>query len=137
MQTSMKRLCLSNEQIERLQAIIESKQDCKCQADISFSTVWITSDDGLNELRVSFLGDFELIVSRVGFNHKRRGTMTAVLEELKKICAESGVPKIVIQSVLTPEMQAFCHAHHIEPDRNTTMQAGEVLVGDYFLMLDT
>ena len=133
MQTSMQRLCLSNEQIERLQAIIESKQNCKCQADVSFGTVWITSDDELNELRVSF----ELIVSRVGFNHKHRGTMTAVLEELKKICAEVGVPKIVIQSVLTPEMQAFCHAQHIEPDKNTTMQAGEVLVGDYFLMLDS
>lgn len=137
MQTSMQRLCLSNEQIERLQAIIESKQNCKCQADVSFSTVWITSDDGVSELRVSFLGDLELIVSRVGFNHKRRGTMTAVLEELKKICAEAGVSKIVIQSVLTPEMQAFCHAQHIEPDKNTTMQAGEVLVGDYFLMIDS
>lgn len=137
MQTSMQRLCLSNEQIERLQAIIESKQNCKCQADVSFSTVWITSDDGASELRVSFLGDLELIVSRVGFNHKRRGTMTAVLEELKKICAEAGVPKIVIQSVLTPEMQAFCHAQHIEPDKNTTMQVGDVLVGDYYLMLDT
>lgn len=137
MQTSMQRLCLSNEQIERLQAIIESKQNCKCQADVSFSTVWITSDDGASELRVSFLGDLELIVSRVGFNHKRRGTMTAVLEELKKICAEAGVSKIVIQSVLTPEMQAFCHAQHIEPDKNTTMQAGEVLVGDYFLMIDS
>lgn len=137
MQTSMKRLCLSNEQIEQLQTIIESKQDCKCQADVSFGTVWITSDDGLNELRVSFLGGFELIVSRVGFNHKRRGTMTAVLDELKKICAEAGVPKIVIQSVLTPEMQAFCRAHYIKPDKNTTMQAGEVLVGDYFLMLDS
>lgn len=133
----MQRLCLSNEQIERLQAIIESKQNCKCQADVSFSTVWITSDDGASELRVSFLGDLELIVSRVGFNHKRRGTMTAVLEELKKICAEAGVSKIVIQSVLTPEMQAFCHAQHIEPDKNTTMQAGEVLVGDYFLMIDS
>lgn len=137
MQTSMQRRCLSNEQIERLQAIIESKQNCKCQADVSFSTVWITSDDGASELRVSFLGDLELIVSRVGFNHKRRGTMTAVLEELKKICAEAGVSKIVIQSVLTPEMQAFCHAQHIEPDKNTTMQAGEVLVGDYFLMIDS
>lgn len=137
MQTSMQRLYLSNEQIERLQAIIESKQDCKCQADVSFGTVWITSDDGLNELRVSFLGDFELIVSRVGFNHKRRGTMTAVLEELKKTCTEVGVSKIVIQSVLTPEMQAFCRTHHIEPDKSTTMQAGEVLVCDYFLMLDT
>lgn len=137
MQTSMQRLCLSNEQIERLQAIIESKQNCKCQADVSFGTVWITSDDELNELRVSFLGDLELIVSRVGFNHKRRGTMTSVLEELKKICAEAGVSKIVIQSVLTPEMQAFCHAQHIEPDKNTTMQAGEVLVGDYFLMIDS
>lgn len=69
MQTSMQRLCLSNEQIERLQAIIESKQNCKCQADVSFGTVWITSDDELNELRVSFLGDFELVVSRVGFTH--------------------------------------------------------------------
>ena len=137
MQTSMQRLCLSNEQIERLQAIIESKQNCKCQADVSFGTVWITSDDELNELRVSFLGDFELVVSRVGFTHKRRGTMTSVLEELKKICTEVGVPRIVIQSVLTPEMQAFCQAHHIEPDKNTTRQVGDVLVGDYYLMLDT
>lgn len=81
--------------------------------------------------------EFELVVSRVGFTHKRRGTMTSVLEELKKICTEVGVPRIVIQSVLTPEMQAFCQAHHIEPDKNTTMQVDDVLVGDYYLMLDT
>ena len=133
MQTSMQRLCLSNEQIERLQAIIESKQNCKCQADVSFGTVWITSDDELNELRVSFLGDFELVVSRVGFTHKRRGTMTSVLEELKTETRTS----IIYEAVLTPEMQAFCQAHHIEPDKNTTMQVGDVLVGDYYLMLDT
>lgn len=110
MQTSMQRLCLSNEQIERLQAIIESKQNCKCQADVSFGTVWITSDDELNELRVSFLGDFELIVSRVGFNHKHRGTMTAVLEELKKISFTASYSSVVPSKVilLPPATIAFC-----------------------------
>ena len=90
---------LTKEQIQQLVDTIESKQDCHCSVSNSMRTIWITSSDGENELRVAFLGNFALVLSRVEFAHKRCGTMTAILFALKKICEENGVHRIIIQSV--------------------------------------
>ena len=89
---------LTKEQIQQLVDTIESKQDCHCSVSNSMRTIWITSSDGENELRVAFLGNFALVLSRVEFAHKRCGTMTAILFALKKICEENGVHRIIIQS---------------------------------------
>ena len=70
---------LTKEQIQQLVDTIESKQDCHCSVSNSMRTIWITSSDGENELRVAFLGNFALVLSRVEFAHKRCGTITAIL----------------------------------------------------------
>lgn len=75
---------LTKEQIQQLVDTIESKQDCHCSVSNSMRTIWITSSDGENELRVAFLGNFALVLSRVEFAHKRCGTMTAILFCLKE-----------------------------------------------------
>lgn len=59
---------LTKEQTQRLVNIIEDKQGCICNVSNSMRTVWITSDDGENELRVSFLCNFALVISRVRFS---------------------------------------------------------------------
>ena len=56
---------LTKEQIQQLVDTIESKQDCHCSVSNSMRTIWITSSDGENELRVAFLGNFALVLSRV------------------------------------------------------------------------
>ena len=116
---------LTEEQTQQLVNIIDEKQDCICEVSNSMHTVWITSDDGENELRVAFLGRFALVISRVCFENKRRGTMTALLSVLKEICE--------MQSVLTDEMEAFCRKSGFTPDKNSTMEVDGVLIGDYFL----
>lgn len=123
---------LTKEQIQQLVDIIENKQNCHCSVSTSMRTVWTTSNDGKNELRVAFLGHFALVLSRVEFAHKRCGTMTAILSALKKICEEYGVHRIIIQSVLTHEMESFCRKSGCKPDPNTTMKVDGVLTGNYF-----
>lgn len=124
---------LTEEQTQQLVNIIEKKQDCACEVANSMHTVWITSDDGENELRVAFLGNFALVISRVGFENKRRGTMTALLSVLKEICESYGVHRIIMQSVLTKEMEAFCRKSGFTPDPNSTVEVDRLLTGDYFL----
>ena len=124
---------LTEEQTQQLVNIIDEKQDCICEVSNSMHTVWITSDDGENELRVAFLGRFALVISRVCFENKRRGTMTALLSVLKEICESYGVHRIIMQSVLTDEMEAFCRKSGFTPDKNSTREVDGVLIGDYFL----
>ncbi len=124
---------LTEEQTQQLVNIIDEKQDCICEVSNSMHTVWITSDDGENELRVAFLGRFALVISRVCFENKRRGTMTTLLSVLKEICESYGVHRIIMQSVLTKEMEAFCRKSGFTPDPNSTMEVDRLLTGDYFL----
>lgn len=44
----------TKEQTQRLVNIIEDKQGCICNVSNSMRTVWITSDDGENELCASY-----------------------------------------------------------------------------------
>lgn len=98
---------LTKEQTQRLVNIIEDKQGCICNVSNSMRTVWITSDDGENELRVSFLGNFALVISRVRFSIKRHGTMSLLLD--------------------------FCHKAGFRADPNATMEVDGILTGDYIL----
>lgn len=70
---------LTKEQTQRLVNIIEDKQGCICNVSNSMRTVWITSDDGENELRVSFLCNFALVISRVRFSIKRHHSSRPLL----------------------------------------------------------
>lgn len=124
---------LTKEQTQRLVNIIEDKQGCICNVSNSMRTVWITSDDGENELRVSFLCNFALVISRVRFSIKRHGTMSLLLDALKEICEDYGVHRIVMQSVLTREMEVFCHKAGFRADPKATMEVDGILTGDYKL----
>lgn len=87
-----------------------------------------------NEFRISTIGNYRLIVSRVAFLNKRKGTMTELLNVLLAFCQENGIGEIVIQSVETYEMMQFCIKNNFAAAYSNIM-VGEVLMGDYILKI--
>ena len=81
--------------------------------------VWFRGTEGI-ELRLLFLGRLRLTISRVAFENQRCGTMSKI---------------IVVQSVETLEMAAFCLKHHFQPDVNVSMEIDGILIGDYKLKI--
>ena len=62
----------------------------------------------------------DLILSYIVLQHSRKGIATKLLEILKIIGIERGFNRIVVESVLTPSMEAFCIKHNmILEDKNT------------------
>ena len=59
--------------------------------------------------------------------------MSLLLYALKEICEDDGVHRIVMQSVLTREMEVFCHKAGFRVDPNATMEVDGILTGDYIL----
>ena len=87
----MYNLTFAENQIETIKNIIEDKDHQKCIVHKSFNTVWIHGETSDAELRISFLGNLRLIISRVKFQNQRCGIMSSLLEELKEICLEHAV----------------------------------------------
>lgn len=57
-----------------------------------------------------------LIVKYVILTKTRAGTLTALVKRLSKRTQECGVTKLVVESVLTPEMRAWCLKHNLTVD---------------------
>lgn len=101
-----------------------------CQHEMS--GFWYHDEIWESEFRILFLMNFRLTVSRVNFIKKRQGTMTKVMEFLRKLCKEKGIADIVIQCVETPEMAQWCRKNHFNPIPNSSFQAKNgVILGDY------
>ncbi len=60
-------------------------------------------------------GKSKLVVARIKFAHQRAGNMTRLFEVLKHIKRSYHLEKIVIESVLTDEMRAWCQKHKFTP----------------------
>ena len=67
-------------EIAEIKELLEAKDHCKVIPQKSFNTIWFRGDNGETELRLNFLGNLKLIVSRVCFHNRRQGTMTAVMQ---------------------------------------------------------
>ena len=100
---------------------------------ISFHTVWFQSYSSDAELRISFLGDEKLIISRIAVSHKRQGVATEILNLLVKLCRKKGVHQIIMQSVLTPECAAFCKKNGFQPNPICSFKLGDFISGDWVL----
>ncbi|MBQ3570714.1 MAG: hypothetical protein IJA20_08605 [Methanocorpusculum sp.] len=97
--------------------------------------LWFIGDKGRTELRLLFLGTMRITISRVEFKYQRQGTMTRILELLKDFCLENGVQKIVMQSVATEPMLAFCRKNGFLPDSTASFHLRNEILGDYVLQI--
>ncbi len=82
--------------------------DCYSQR----SRLFFRSDD--SELMLRY-GSSELVVARIEFVHKRAGNMTRLFEVLKHIKQIYNLDKIVIESVQSNEMKAWCKKNNFIP----------------------
>ena len=105
-----------NTTIQTLQDILEKQDECTFHIDHGLREIWFKGDNGESELRLLTLSTLLLTVSRVQFSHKRKGTMTKVFSILKDFCERNGVQQILVQSVQTPEMEAWCSKNKLTPD---------------------
>ncbi|MBQ7077965.1 MAG: hypothetical protein IJM91_07520 [Lachnospiraceae bacterium] len=63
-------------------------------------------------------GETDLIVARIEFAHKRSGNMTKLFKILKHIKQSYHLNSIVIESVQTDEMRAWCKKNNLTPCGN-------------------
>ena len=129
----MLKCILTEDEIIILKNIIDKHNNCDCNWNISFSTIWFQDDEV--ELRISFLQNIKLIISRVCFINKRNGTMSEILEKLKEICQKNHIKLICMQSVLTDEMINFCKKNDFLPDEYSSYEIDGKIFGDYILTL--
>lgn len=59
-------------------------------------------------LRYNYGVDNNLVVARIGFIHQRKGKMTELYRILKKLQRKYHTGPIIIESVQTEEMEAWC-----------------------------
>lgn len=94
-------------------------KDCYVQMKRLF--VRGTHKHNKNELMLRFAGeDNELIIGRVQFIEQRVGKMTKLYEILKKIQKKYKIGKIVIESVITEEMEQWCLKNGFVKKENST-----------------
>lgn len=112
--------------------VIESADNCVLSTLVNFRELWLESEQG-TELRLLALQDFSLTISRVNFINRRQGTMTKVFQILKQFCEERQIGRLVVQSVLTPEMAAWCEKNGFEPDKYASFPANGFISGDWVM----
>lgn len=127
---------LTDMEINEIQKIIETKDQCKIDIQKTFNTIWFRGDNDETELRLNFLGNMKLIVSRVCFHNKRQGTMEAILHLLEEYCKKYHIKKICIQSVVTKEMDNFCKKWNLLPDPNASFMFDDFVGGDHIKEID-
>lgn len=124
-------IIMSAEELENLRKLLERQEGVPISVHEGIREIWYQSEDGQSELRLLFLFDYQVTVSRVGFIHRRQGTMTKVLSVLEDFCKKNKVKQLLIQSVETPEMANWCMKMDFTPDPNATFLVDGFLAGDY------
>ena len=93
--------------------------------------IWYSAPGTPMELRILFLLDIKLTISRVEFLRQRQGTMTKIFGFLKNFREQNGIQKIVAQSVQTEGMASWCKKNGFMPDPNTSLFIDGLIRGDY------
>lgn len=100
---------ITEEMARRLYNIVYAAQaDDNLTLHFTNITLEIDGDEGRVFIRV--FRD-ELQIAYIVFKHRRKGTCTKLLSECKLICKELGLTKILMESVLTNDMECFCKKH--------------------------
>lgn len=113
-------IIMSPEEKENLRKLLERQEGVPISVHEGIRELWYRDEDGQSELRLLFLFDYQVTVSRVGFIRRRQGTMTKVLSVLENFCKKNKVKQLLIQSVETPEMASWCMKMGFAPDPNAT-----------------
>lgn len=121
---------LTQNELDSLKTILEKKEKTEFQLYPEYRTTFWFKDNQNAELRI-VCGLDRITVSRICLNNKRRGTMTEILKELTNICIRHHWKTIVIQSVLTSEMENWCHKNGFVPDKYCAVQTKEGIRGDF------
>lgn len=124
-------IMLGQEEKETLRKLLEEQEGVPISVHTGIRELWYQNEDRESELRLLFLGTYQLTVSRVGFINRRRGTMTKVLDVLETFCKQNKVEQLLIQSVETLEMANWCIKMGFIPDPNATFLIDGLLTGDY------
>ena len=117
--------------VSQLHNLIEKAESCSIEDHRGIREIWFRGDNGETELRLLSLMGRRITLSRVCFVNRRQGTMTKVKELLEAYCIENHVPKLVIQSVETKEMSAWCFKNGFQPDPYTTFDFNGFIAGDF------
>lgn len=123
----------SDDELQHIADIIEKKDSCAVSIEKWLNTVWFKDKEtgSETELRLLFLGNVKLTISRVCFKNRRQGTMTEILRYLEQLCREKEIEKIVFQSVETKEMMNFCLKNGYLPNPHASIEVGDFVAGDY------
>ena len=117
----------------QLKQLIENAEGVQVFVEKERSGIWLHSEEGDSELRLSTLMKITLFISRVQFRRKRQGTMTKVLKTLLNFCAANEIESIRIQSVCTPEMIQWALKNGFTPIEVTCYTQDGLKYGDYIL----
>lgn len=121
---------LTQSELNSLKAILERGEKTEFQMYPEYRTTFWFKDNQNAELRI-ICGLDRITVSRICLNNKRHGTMTQILNKLNNICTRHHWKTIVIQSVLTSEMENWCHKNGFLPDKYCAIQTEEGIRGDF------
>lgn len=121
----------SEQDIANISSLLESKEGVSFVCEPQMSGVWFHDEDWEAEVRLLLLADIKLTVSRVIFRNRRQGTMSQLLLILEDFCVRNKVKEIVVQSVETPEMAAWCLKHKFIPNPYVSFSRDDVVYGDY------
>jgi len=120
---------------QQITDVLEAAEQTSIVCHRGIRELWFIGDGGRTELRLLFLGTMRITISRVEFQNQRHGTMTKILDILKAFCLENGIQKIVVQSITSSSMLAFCRKHLFQPDPTASLQLGNEILGDYVLQV--
>lgn len=122
---------MSSKEKEDLRQLLEEQEGVPISVYEGIRELWYQNKDRQSELRLLFLFNYQVTVSRVCFIRRRQGTMTKILTILEDLCKKNKVEQLLIQSVETSEMANWCIKMGFTPDPNATIFIGGVLKGDY------
>lgn len=64
-----------------------------------------TAEDAVTRIELKYFAPFKsLTIQNVIFDNRRQGTMTEILNLIKNVAEDCSIDKIIIESVLSPEM---------------------------------
>lgn len=125
-------IVFSKKEAEALRELLEEAEGTPVQYTPGLREIWYRGENTEMELRILFLFNFKITVSRVCFTRRRKGTMTKVFDFLMDFCRNKQIEKIVVQSVETPEMAAWCLKNGLIPDIASSFFMENYYIGDYW-----
>lgn len=129
--SNLNSVSFSDTDISDLRTLLEKGDRVQYFCHREMSGIWLHTEDYQAELRLLILSTFRVTVSRVCFNRKRAGTMTAVLAWLTEFCKNHQIPTLVIQCVETEAMVNWCNKNGFKPIPSASCVIGGLLIGDY------